>query len=83
LGNGQKLNKVDYFVFEGEKSFTSYLDEMKKIFNDYSTKIDNDLTNSLMDIVKSNVDIILSKKGGEGCVREFIDSYLLDQPLEN
>ena len=53
LGNGQKLNKVDYFVFEGEKSFTSYLDEMKKIFNDYSTKIDNDLTNSLMDIVQS------------------------------
>ena len=36
-----------------------------------------------MDIVKSNVDVILSKKGGEGCVREFIDSYLLDQPLNN
>jgi len=36
-----------------------------------------------MDIVKTNVDVILSKKGGEGCVREFIDSYLLKQPLEN
>jgi len=31
--------------------------------------------------VKSHVDIILSKKGGEGCVREFIDAYLLKQPL--
>jgi YrbI family 3-deoxy-D-manno-octulosonate 8-phosphate phosphatase len=31
--------------------------------------------------VKSQVDIILSKKGGEGCVREFIDAYLLKQPL--
>ncbi len=34
-----------------------------------------------VDVVKSNVDVILTKKGGEGCVREFIDSYLLDQPL--
>lgn len=34
-----------------------------------------------VNIVKSNVDIILSKKGGEGCVREFIDAYLLKQPL--
>jgi YrbI family 3-deoxy-D-manno-octulosonate 8-phosphate phosphatase len=31
--------------------------------------------------VKSQVDVILSKKGGEGCVREFIDTYLLKQPL--
>jgi YrbI family 3-deoxy-D-manno-octulosonate 8-phosphate phosphatase len=31
--------------------------------------------------VKSHVDVILSKKGGEGCVREFIDAYLLKQPL--
>lgn len=31
--------------------------------------------------VKTQVDIILSKKGGEGCVREFIDAYLLKQPL--
>ncbi len=34
-----------------------------------------------MDVVKTNVDVILSKKGGEGCVREFIDSYLLSEPL--
>jgi 3-deoxy-D-manno-octulosonate 8-phosphate phosphatase (KDO 8-P phosphatase) len=34
-----------------------------------------------MEEVKSKVDVILSKKGGEGCVREFIDSYLLKQPL--
>lgn len=31
--------------------------------------------------VKSNVDVILNKKGGEGCVRELIDFYLLDSPL--
>lgn len=34
-----------------------------------------------MDVIKTNVDVILTKKGGEGCVREFIDAYLLDQPL--
>lgn len=34
-----------------------------------------------MDSVKTNVDVILNRKGGEGCVREFIDSYLLDEPL--
>lgn len=27
--------------------------------------------------VKEKVDIVLSLKGGEGCVREFIDEYLL------
>ncbi len=31
--------------------------------------------------VKSQVDVVLSKKGGDGCVREFIDTYLLKQPL--
>lgn len=28
--------------------------------------------------VKTKVDLILTKKGGEGCVREFIDAYLLN-----
>lgn len=32
--------------------------------------------------VKSQVNIVLSKKGGEGCVREFVDTYLLKQPLD-
>lgn len=32
-------------------------------------------------VVKANVDIILNKKGGEGCVREFIDHYMLSSPL--
>ncbi|MFO0493960.1 MAG: KdsC family phosphatase [Flavobacteriia bacterium] len=32
-------------------------------------------------VVKTHVDIILTKKGGEGCVREFVDAYLLKQPL--
>ena len=31
--------------------------------------------------VKNAVDIVLSKKGGNGCVRELIDDYILDQPL--
>jgi YrbI family 3-deoxy-D-manno-octulosonate 8-phosphate phosphatase len=31
--------------------------------------------------VKSESHIILTKKGGQGCVREFIDSYLLKKPL--
>jgi YrbI family 3-deoxy-D-manno-octulosonate 8-phosphate phosphatase len=33
-------------------------------------------------IVKANVDVVLSKKGGEGCVREFIDHILLQTPIE-
>jgi 3-deoxy-D-manno-octulosonate 8-phosphate phosphatase (KDO 8-P phosphatase) len=32
--------------------------------------------------VKTNVDIILTKKGGEGCIREFIDYYLLENPIQ-
>jgi 3-deoxy-D-manno-octulosonate 8-phosphate phosphatase (KDO 8-P phosphatase) len=31
--------------------------------------------------VKQEVDLILSKKGGRGCVREFIDNYLEAKPL--
>lgn len=34
-----------------------------------------------VEVVKKEVDLILSKKGGEGCVREFIDNYLLNNPL--
>ena len=33
-------------------------------------------------VIKSNVDIVLTKKGGEGCVREFIDEWLLDAAIE-
>ncbi len=33
-------------------------------------------------VVKANVDIVLTKKGGEACVREFIDEWLLDSPIE-
>jgi 3-deoxy-D-manno-octulosonate 8-phosphate phosphatase (KDO 8-P phosphatase) len=33
-------------------------------------------------VVKKQVDIILEKRGGEGCVRELIDQYLLKHPLE-
>ena len=31
--------------------------------------------------VKAKVDLVLQTKGGEGCVREFIDHYLLTQPV--
>jgi YrbI family 3-deoxy-D-manno-octulosonate 8-phosphate phosphatase len=31
--------------------------------------------------VKSQSHIILTKKGGDGCVREFIDTYLLKEPI--
>ncbi|MEJ6582639.1 MAG: HAD-IIIA family hydrolase [Crocinitomicaceae bacterium] len=34
-----------------------------------------------VNVVKSNVDVILNKKGGEGCVRELIDFYILTSPL--
>lgn len=33
-------------------------------------------------VVKASVDIVLTKKGGEGCVREFIDEWLLNAPIE-
>ncbi len=32
-------------------------------------------------VVKQHVNLVLQKRGGKGCVREFIDYYLLDQPL--
>lgn len=32
--------------------------------------------------VKETVDLVLHTKGGQGCVREFIDFYLLDEPVE-
>lgn len=31
--------------------------------------------------VKTEVDVILSLKGGEGCARQFIDNYLLESPI--
>jgi len=33
-------------------------------------------------LVKKQADIILQTAGGRGCVREFIDHYLLGQPVE-
>lgn len=32
-------------------------------------------------VVKHKVDVVLNLKGGEGCVREMIDNYLLERPL--
>lgn len=32
-------------------------------------------------VIKKHVDLVLSKRGGDACVREFIDHYLLDKPL--
>jgi 3-deoxy-D-manno-octulosonate 8-phosphate phosphatase (KDO 8-P phosphatase) len=31
--------------------------------------------------IKRQVDLVLQTKGGQGCVREFIDNYLLEQPV--
>ncbi len=33
-------------------------------------------------VVKAQVDLVLNSKGGRGCVREFIDNYLLYEPLQ-
>jgi 3-deoxy-D-manno-octulosonate 8-phosphate phosphatase (KDO 8-P phosphatase) len=32
-------------------------------------------------VIKHKVDIVLSRKGGEGCVREMIDNFILGKPL--
>ncbi|MFT5778657.1 MAG: 3-deoxy-D-manno-octulosonate 8-phosphate phosphatase (KDO 8-P phosphatase) [Crocinitomicaceae bacterium] len=32
-------------------------------------------------VVKQQVDVVLTKDGGRGCVRELIDQYILNQPL--
>ena len=32
-------------------------------------------------VVKQHVNLILSTKGGQGCIREFIDNYLLPNPI--
>lgn len=34
-----------------------------------------------MGIVKEKVDHVMTMKGGEGAVREFIDNYILEKPL--
>ena len=33
-------------------------------------------------VIKKNVDIVLNLNGGKGCVREFIDNYMLSEPLK-
>lgn len=34
-----------------------------------------------LDAVKAEADVILSKFGGQGCIREWADRFLLDRPL--
>lgn len=34
-----------------------------------------------VELVKKQVDVILSLKGGQGCIREFMDNYLLPVPI--
>lgn len=34
-----------------------------------------------VNVVKHVVDVVLTKKGGDGCVRELIDNYLLETPI--
>jgi YrbI family 3-deoxy-D-manno-octulosonate 8-phosphate phosphatase len=35
-----------------------------------------------VDVVKNEVDVVLFKKGGEGCVRELIDRFILPEPIQ-
>ena len=35
-----------------------------------------------VEVIKKNVSVVLTKKGGEGCVRELIDYFLLPEPIE-
>ena len=37
--------------------------------------------NDAVDVVKEQVDVVLSKNGGQGCVRELIDLFILNKPL--
>lgn len=37
--------------------------------------------NDAVPVVKRTVDLVLKTKGGEGCIREFIDDYLLNEPI--
>lgn len=34
-----------------------------------------------VDIIKRNVSVVLTKKGGQGCVRELIDHFILPEPI--
>ena len=35
------------------------------------------------DEIKAIADLIMTQKGGRGCIREFVDLYLTDSPLSN
>jgi YrbI family 3-deoxy-D-manno-octulosonate 8-phosphate phosphatase len=35
--------------------------------------------NDAMDVVKAEVDVVLDKRGGDACVREFIDRFLYEE----
>jgi len=35
------------------------------------------------DEIKEIADLIMTKKGGGGCIREFVDNYLTNNPFEN
>lgn len=37
--------------------------------------------NDAVDVVKQQVDVVLTKNGGGGCVRELIDFFILKKPL--
>lgn len=34
-----------------------------------------------LEVVKNKVDIVLQAEGGKACVREWIDNYILPQPI--
>lgn len=83
IGTEPKLNILTQWCEEMNISF----DEVAMIGDDI-----NDLEvmqrigfktcpSDAVEVVKKAVDLILSKAGGQGCVREFIDNYLEINPL--
>ncbi len=88
---------VSHFYVGREKKIDvliSWMNELKLDYNQIAMIGDdiNDLDiitkiglsacpSDAMGIIKESCDIVLNKKGGEGCVREFIDNYLLENPI--
>lgn len=83
IGRDPKINILNEFCtelgigLENVALVGDDINDLEMIKNIGFSACPSDAVNS----VKGQVDVILSKKGGEGCVREFIDAYLLKQPL--
>ena len=83
VGRDKKLDILDHWRTDLELSF----DQIAYLGDDI-----NDLEcirkvgftacpSNALNAIKTEVDVILSLKGGEGCARQFIDNYLLESPI--